>query len=406
MGDGNKHTLYVVGAGSGEPGQLMPDARRTIDSCGFIAAGKQLLGLAPPAAQTYVIGADLDAARRFIASGLRSADVCVLTSGDPGCYSILQFLKGEFPGRITVVPGISSVQVLAARLSDAWHDWELVSVHGRGAGIRVRPPTRPTVYFCDRDNPPSALARSLLEEMHDCAAVAAADLGSGGEQLVEGTLMDVAASRLPGNSLLLVRESAPKRSPGPPGIPDESWAREDGIPMSRSEVRSVLMGKAQPAGRSVIWDVGAGTGTYGIECSLLAPVAKVFSIDKNADAIDLVQRNTHRFRADVETILGEAPDCLQTMEPPDLVIIGGNDGRLEAIFNGALWALSPGGRLLVTAVLERTRTEAHRLFAGSGLAERSATRVSIARGGESEWEEQNPVIIFTGDKPVKGGDHG
>lgn len=406
MAGGEGSTLYVVGAGSGDPGQVTPEAAAVIGACGAVAAGRHLISLAPDAARTHVIGADLDEARRFISSSLRDGDTCVLTSGDPGCYSILPFLEREFPGRITVIPGISSMQTLAARLRQSWHGWELVSVHGRGAGISVRPPTRPTIFFCDRENAPSSLARQLLERMGDCPAAAAADLGTPGEKLVSGTLRDIAASRLSGNSLLLLRQAAPARGPVAPGIPDEEWAREEGIPMSRCEVRSVLLGKAQPARRGVIWDVGAGTGSYGIECSLLAPATRVISIDKKSEAVDLVQRNAHRFGARIETVQGEAPACLKGLEPPDLVIIGGNDGRLDEIFTAALEALRPGGRLVVTAVLERTRSAAHRLFAGSGLAGRAATRVNIARGSKTEWIEQNPVIIFIGDKDAPGGDDG
>lgn len=398
--------LFVVGAGSGAPGQLTPNARAAIDDCGTVVAGRQLLGLAPEGANTHAIGADLDEVRRFIASALRSGDVCVLTSGDPGCYSILSYLEREFPDRITVVPGISSVQTLAARLRTSWQDWQLVSVHGRGAGISVRPPVRPTVFFCDRENAPSALARSLLEEMEDCPAAAGSDLGTAEEELVEGTLRDVAASRLTGNSLLLVKQPARAKRSAAPGIPDDEWAREEGIPMSKSEVRSVLVGKAQPARRGVIWDVGSGTGSYGIECSLLAPAARVICIDKKAEAIDLVQRNAHRFGARVETVQGAAPGCLAPLAAPDLVIIGGNDGRLEEIFEAALRALRPGGRLVVTAVLERTRSAAHSLFAHSGLAGRAATRVTIARGSKTQWDEQNPVIIFIGDKEDTARDDG
>ena len=69
------------------------------------------------------------------------------------------------------------------------------------------------------------------------------------------------------------------------------------------------MSKAQPHQRNVIWDSGAGTGTYGIECALIEPGAHVFSIDKNQDACDLVAANARRFGAVVEPVQGEAPAC-------------------------------------------------------------------------------------------------
>jgi len=183
-----------------------------------------------------------------------------------------------------------------------------------------------------------------------------------------------------------------------PGIPDELWIREKGVPLAKSEFRAVLLAKVQPAQRRVIWDVGAGTGSYSVECSLLAPQARVIAIDKNPVACSLVAENAARFGATVETVCALAPECFQNLPRPDLVIIGGNDGRLLEIFKKALQFINPGGRLAVTAVLKETKNAAHQAFAQSGLARRQAVRVAIARGEGHKWVENNPVILFIGDK--------
>ena len=106
----------------------------------------------------------------------------------------------------------------------------------------------------------------------------------------------------------------------------------------------------------------------------------------------------------METVGGEAPGCLKALPPPDLAIIGGNDGRLDEIFTAVTGALNPGGRVMVTAVLERTRKAAHDLFADSGLADRTVTRVAVARGDRARWNEHNPVLIFSGDRSGAEGD--
>lgn len=401
--DTEKHppvtTLFVVGAGPGALELLTGEAREAISRCRYFAGGRRQLELAPSAAETCAIGSDLEEVRRFVAEKLKEGDVCVLASGDPGCYSILPFLKEHFGGRVRVIPGLSSVQVLAARLGEPWQDWRLVSLHGRDAGA-VPPPEGTTVYLCDGKRTPQSLARLLLEENTDGRAAVGANLGTQAEEIFEGSLPEVAAGSFPGNSLLLVMPGADGGGTAPspaPGIPDGQWLRREGIPLSKREVRAVLLACARPRGRKVIWDIGAGTGSYGIECALLEPGARVIAIDRNPEALELVQANAGRFGACVETAGGEAPDCLKDLPQPDLVIIGGSDGRLEDIFAAAARALSPGGGLVVTAVLEETMKLAPRLFAESGLQNCEAVRVAIARGDGRSWTDNNPVVIFSGD---------
>ena len=393
--------ILVVGAGSGRREQLTPEAAKIIDGSRIVVGGMRLLRLAPQGAETFAVGADLEAVKDFISERIGRDDICVITSGDPGCFSILPFLGRHFPGRLKVVPGISSPQMLAARLGVPWQDWRLVSMHGREAAGNPAPPREPTVYFCDDANPPAAVALRLLAGMGDCPAAAAADLGSACGQLQAGTLEEIAAGSLPGNSLLLVMPPAGGETAAgayAPGIADQLWLRGEGIPMSKSEARSVLLGKAQPRGRGVIWDVGAGTGCYAVECSLLAPPARVIAIDRKPEACRLVTENARRFGARVETVCGVAPGCLKILPPPDLAIIGGNDGRLDEIFTAVATALNPGGRVMVTAVLERTWEAARELFAASGLTDRAVTRVAVARGDGTRWNEHNPVLIFSGDR--------
>ncbi len=454
MDAAENHILYVVGAGAGSAGLLTPEAEKVIAGARVVAGARRLLALAPPDAETHAIGADLDSTRRFIEARLAQSDVCALVSGDPGCYSILPFLSRYFRDRIRVLPGISSVQLLAARLKLPWHGWRLISLHGRSASrleAAAGPgaPAEPLLFFCDEENSPQALARSLTVSGLDRRAAVGSDLGSVDERIWQGTLGAAAAEKFPGNSLLLVlpagEEDSPEReAPGSeipggeiserevsevkipgggisegqaregeapagdvpdrpkaaaPGIPDDLWLRREGVPLSKSEFRAVLMARVQPALRRVIWDVGSGTGSYAVECSLLSPAAVVYAIDRNPEACRLIAANASRFGADVKIVCAAAPECLARLSRPDLVIIGGNDGRLAEIFAKVVEAVLPGGRVAVTAVLDRTRQEAHGLFAGSGLEARQAVRVEIARGQEHEWIPNNPVILFTGDRP-------
>ncbi|MHB0914799.1 MAG: precorrin-6y C5,15-methyltransferase (decarboxylating) subunit CbiE [Thermoleophilia bacterium] len=401
----SKHRLYIVGAGSGRPSELTGAADAVISSCRCFVGGKRLLALVPEGTEQHVIKHDLAAARDFIAARLEEEDVCVLTSGDPGCFSILASLKDDFAGHIEVLPGISAVQLLAARLAQAWDNWQLISFHGRPQPAGSLTLSRSTVFYCDAKNSPRELAGRLAPGGAGASVAVGSNLGGSEERLWQGSLAEAVEIDFPGNSLLLVQPSADRPvTAAVPGIADDLWLRQEGVPLSKSEVRAVLLSKARPGGRSVIWDVGSGSGSYAIECALLEPRARVIAIDRKPEACELIALNAARFGAALETVCGDAPDCFEGLPRPDLAIIGGNDGRLEQIFGGTLERLRPGGRLAVTALLEATRKAAHTLFAGSGLGERQATRVAIARGKATEWEEHNPVIIFTGDKDSEGDD--
>ncbi len=405
---GNGHRVYVIGAGAGTEELLTAQARQLIETSHFVAGGRSLLGLAPSGAEKFAVGADLEEVRRFIEHRLKESDVTVLASGDPGCYSIMPFLKSQFRNAVKVVPGISSVQLLAARLALPWQDWRLVSLHGRRVPVRAPVDTGPVLFFCDGRTPPQAVAGALLKLglKGGCPAAVGSRLGGADELLWQGELAKAATGDFPGHSLLLLPDGAGKEMRLPPrrceaaapGIPDHLWARREGVPLSRSEVRAVLLAKAQPALRRVIWDVGSGSGSYAVECSLLAPEARVIAIDINPDACALIKENAHRFCAAAETVCAAAPGCFSGLPRPDLVIIGGHEGMLEPIFAAATSIVNPGGRIAVTAVLTETKEKAHQLFAASGLKRRQATRVSIARGEGHAWARSNPVIIFTGDK--------
>ncbi len=400
------HSIYVIGTGAGTEELLTAQARRLIETSRFVAGGRSLLRLAPARTEKFAIGADLEAVRRFIAPRLVESDVTVLVSGDPGCYSIMPFLKSHFGDKVKVTAGISSVQLLAARLALPWTDWRMVSLHGRDRPERLPAGPGPVLFFCDERMPPQAVAGQLLKQGAAAAgAVVGSLLGGDDERLWRGSLADAAGGDFPGHSLLLLlpktgneKSVLPGGEAAAPGIPDRLWARTEGVPMAKSEVRAVLMAKAQPNLRRVIWDVGAGTGSYAVECALMAPRARVIAIDKNPEACALIEANAARFGAGVQIECAAAPTCFSGLPRPDLVIVGGHEGMLAEIFNAAIDRINTGGRVAVTAMLSSTKKVVHQLFASSGLRRRRATRVAIAHGEGHAWTESNPVIIFTGDK--------
>lgn len=128
-----KHKIIVAGIGPGNAEYMLPKALQAIEQANFLVGGKRALAQFAHEGQiTMPIAADIPAVLAFIREHLAEADVVVMVSGDPGYYSLLDRLRSEFSvEQITVLPGISSMQMAFAKLALPWHDADLLSFHGR-----------------------------------------------------------------------------------------------------------------------------------------------------------------------------------------------------------------------------------------------------------------------------------
>lgn len=188
-----------------------------------------------------------------------------------------------------------------------------------------------------------------------------------------------------------------------PGIPDHLFERLPGIPLSQREVRLLLIAQLRFKQDSVVWDIGAGTGTIPVEAGLLCPQGRVIAVERDEEVASLIRRNCERFGVtNVEIIEGTAPECLQQLkEAPDCVCIEG--GRsIKAILQAVWQRLQPQGRIVATA------TNFEVLYAISeGLAELQARNVEVVqsainrletRGNRQVFAAVDPIYILSGEK--------
>lgn len=188
-----------------------------------------------------------------------------------------------------------------------------------------------------------------------------------------------------------------------PGIPDELFEELPGIPLSKREIRVLLLSQLRLKRDDVLWDVGAGTGTIPVEVGLLCPQGKIFAIERDEEVASLIRRNCDRFSVkNVEVIEGNAPDCLKTIaHAPHCVCIEG--GRpIKAILKEAWVHLQPGGRIVATA------TNFETLYAISeSLAELQVRHVEVVQSAINRLETRgihqvfaalDPIFIISGEK--------
>jgi cobalt-precorrin-6B (C15)-methyltransferase len=188
-----------------------------------------------------------------------------------------------------------------------------------------------------------------------------------------------------------------------PGIPDEMFEHLPGIPMSQREVRLLLIAQLRLQPDSVLWDIGAGTGTIPVEVGLLCPGGQIIAVERDEEVANLIRRNCDRFGVkNVEVIEGSAPDCLQELKlTPHRVCIEG--GRPIQEILQAVWDYLPTtGRVVATAAnlesLYAISQSFSQLQARNIEVVQSAVNRLEMRGFSQTFAALDPIFILSGEK--------
>ena len=191
----------------------------------------------------------------------------------------------------------------------------------------------------------------------------------------------------------------------PLGLPDDAFAQKRphrGL-ITKAEVRAVSLYKLGLRRNSIVWDVGAGSGSVGLEAAVIASEGMVYAVERDAECLDMLRLNVEQLGPDnVVVVSGEAPDALDVLPAPDCVFVGGSGGRLTDILECAVSRLAADGRIVVNlASIERVvQTQAclESLGFDAELTMISASRGKALPDGTMRLEAQNPVFIITGKR--------
>lgn len=188
-----------------------------------------------------------------------------------------------------------------------------------------------------------------------------------------------------------------------PGIPDELFERLPGIPLSKREVRLQIVSQLRLMPDSVLWDIGAGTGTIPVESGLLCPKGRIIAVERDEEVVSLIRRNCERFGVgNAEVIFGSAPECLKDLpERPQRVCIEG--GRpIKAILQEVWQYLLPKGRIVATAGNLESLYAISESFAELQVRNievvQSAVNRLETRGNHQVFAAVNPIFILSGEK--------
>lgn len=395
--------VTLIGMGSGQPENLTLQGLAALRQADLILGARRLLAVLPAGCTENRAAAYRpdEVAELLQTSGAENA--VLVYSGDTGFYSGASSMLERLEAlgvRARVLPGLSSIQLLAAALGRPWQGWNLVSAHGRTCDpVAECMQGRPTFFLTGGSEDPATLCAQLAAEgFGDVQAVVGQCLGTPEEKLFRGSVKELAAGRFNSLSVLLVEaaEVLPRRAPG---LPDEAFERGD-VPMTKQEVRAAVLAKLAVRPEDILWDVGAGTGSVSVELALAAPRGRVYAVECRPEGCALIKANREKFRTrNLVLVEGLAPAALSDLPAPDAVFIGGSKGSLAAIVDTAL-DKNPDARICVSAIALETLSAAVAALTAKGrTVQVSQIAVSRAKavGGLHLMMAQNPIYLITGE---------
>ena len=395
--------VTLIGMGSGQPENLTLQGLAALRQADLILGARRLLAVLPAGCTENRAAAYRpdEVAELLQTSGAENA--VLVYSGDTGFYSGASSMMEKLEAlgvRARVLPGLSSIQLLAAALGRPWQGWNLVSAHGRICDpVAECMQGRPTFFLTGGSEDPATLCAQLAAEgFGDVQAVVGQCLGTPEEKIFRGSVKELAAGRFNSLSVLLVEavEGLPRRAPG---LPDEAFERGD-VPMTKQEVRAAVLAKLAVRPEDILWDVGAGTGSVSVELALAAPRGRVYAVECRPEGCALIKANREKFRTrNLVLVEGLAPAALSDLPAPDAVFIGGSKGSLAAIVDAAL-DKNPDARICASAIALETLSAAVAALTAKGrTVQVSQIAVSRARavGGLHLMMAQNPIYLITGE---------
>jgi precorrin-6Y C5,15-methyltransferase (decarboxylating) len=396
--------LTVTGIGEDGVTGLGKTARHALLAASTIFGSQRQLDLLPPCIRgqrlTWPSPFSLDALL-----AMRGEPVCVLASGDPMFFGVGASLARQLPSNeMLILPASSSCSLAAARMGWPLQDVVTLSVVARPiaalnaqlfSGVRL-------LVLSNDGQSPAAIAALLRERGFGPSRLSVLEhLGGEAERRIDGVANDWTDPQVADLNLIAIEciaESNTPRLSRLAGLPDSAFSHDGQL--TKRDVRAITLARLAPVPGELLWDVGAGSGSIGIEWMRAHPGCRALAIEADEGRQQLIEHNRDALGVPgLQLIRGSAPQALDGLERPDAIFIGGGvtrDGVLDTC-----WArLKPGGRLIANAVTLQSEMT---LMAWREQHGGELTRIHIAQaqplGDFDTWRQALPITLLDVVKP-------
>lgn len=397
----------VVGIGADGWEGLSPLARTVLAEAELVLGSDRQLRLLPPhlRAERRAWPSPMLAALPSLLAERHTRRLVVLASGDPMFYGIgatLVRLLGA--DSVQVIPQVSSLSLAAARLGWPLEEIEVLSMLGRPV-TALHPllqPGRRLLVLLGSAADAAAVVRLLCERgLGPSELVLLCELGGPAERLCRCTAETWSAQPEEPLAVLAIEvRPAPGAVllPASPGLPDAAFDNDGQL--TKAEVRAITLAALAPVPGQLLWDVGAGSGSVGIEWMRSHPSCRAVAIEARPDRLERIAANAQALGvAGLRLVAGRAPQALAGLPRPEAVFVGGAVSR-AGVLQACESALAPGGRLVangVTVESEAVLADWHRRLGGRLI--RIAVQRAEPVGGFTGWRAGMPVTQWSYTKP-------
>jgi precorrin-6Y C5,15-methyltransferase (decarboxylating) len=400
----SRRWLSIVGIGEDGLDGISAAARRLIADADLVIGGARQLALAGSLVKTAMPWPSplLSAVPQILA--MRGRPVCVLATGDPFSYGIGATLAAHVAAdEMICLPAPSAFSLAAARLAWPLQTTTCLSVHGRPLELLIphlQPGARLLALSWDARTPGDAAGLLQARGMGGSRLTVLERMGGPSERVRSSTATEADFHEIDAlNTLAIEVVAEPGASVVPlgQGLADDLFEHTGQI--TKREVRAVTLSALAPRRGELLWDIGAGSGSIGIEWMLAHPENRALAIEPRDDRAALIARNAAALGVpDLAVVAGRAPQALAGLPQPHAIFVGG--GGDDRVLDAAIAALAKCGRLVVNAVTLETEA---RVIARHAVLGGSLTRIEISRadalGGLTAWRAAMPVTQWSWVKP-------
>jgi len=408
--------INIIGIGQGKE-DLTQKHLGLIKDCDVLVGGKRHLDLFDyPDKQKIIIMGKIDKIIESIKEKMNNNKIVVLASGDPLFHGIGSTLIQYFEKpQLNIHSNISSVSAAFAAIKEPWHDAKVISLHGRQqeafSFARITSENK-IAFLTDPKMTPQYIAVGMIKEgLYNYKFCVLENLGDKNKEKITwfDNLALVGEQIFSQPNIVILKKQSHENnnfSHGTHiGMEDSLFKHSKGL-ITKSEIRCISLSKLKLTKKNyVIWDIGSGSGSIGIEASLQVPLGQVFAIEKHPGRIADIIYNIKKFNCtNIKVLNTDFPKGIDDLKTPDRIFIGGGGANLEQIIKASCDRIAPFGIIVINTVLMQSLETSLRILKEYKF-DPQIVQIQVSKSTSKgmlfgdRLEALNPVWIISGSKP-------